>query len=119
MFKRALDTIIFIAALSACGTAFATPSIPAQFHGVWTTPSECKTYKESGISDTGIEVTPVAIQQYETGCSLGRIIHADATSFTGEFSCSVEGNTSRATIRLSLSNGTLRYNNSAALSRCN
>ncbi|MDR8400418.1 hypothetical protein NE850_29325 [Paraburkholderia sp. USG1] len=116
-----MKKLIFAISLCiACGAHAAEMvlSIPAQFQGVWAKPSECQSYKESGVTDGGIEVMPSAIQQYETGCSLGKIIHADAITFTGQFACSVEGNTSSETISLKRTKGGLRYNDSDALSHC-
>lgn len=119
MIKRyATNLALSSALLAVCCTAFAAPAIPAQFRGIWTAPSECPVYKQSGATDTGVSVTPTGVQQYETYCELKKVVHTDASTFAGRFTCNVEGATSTETIKLTLAGGQLRYNGAAALSPC-
>jgi len=114
-----LNIGFFLSLLAASSTAFAAASIPTQFQGVWTpSAAECKTYKQEGITDQGFNIGASAYQQYETGCDLQKVVRADRVSFTGRFTCNVEGNTSSETNKFTLSNDTLRVNNSQALRRC-
>jgi hypothetical protein len=83
-------------------------TIPKQFWGVWLPPKECKEFKKIEIRPEDIvEVKSNKVIGYEHGCDLIKIKQSSTNKFSGDFSCSGEGETWKSEVVLTLNAGKL------------
>lgn len=95
-------------------------SISSQFQGVWADPKGCKNHKAGIEFDPGAEITSDHINRYEHSCALIKTVTSSATTFSGEFSCSQDGETTNENISLILQpDGKLAGVSSNLLPKCN
>lgn len=116
--KKSITVLCIVIFYSAI--AQAAPQIPSAFQGKWAVKKDCHFFAEIGTPDGGAEITATEFNRYEYYCKLEKINNASAKLFSGEFTCTVEGEDSKETIAIKLNaKGKLSYEGSPALSKCN
>ena len=94
---------LFLAILSA-NTYAAQASIPNNFHGFWATEESCRQMNSEGIDRPSVELNKSQINLPFSSCKLKTVNKSDAQNFSGQFTCTEEGDVSKRTIEVSLNN---------------
>ncbi|HEY9276739.1 MAG TPA: hypothetical protein VIO87_00860 [Methylotenera sp.] len=76
--------------------------IPSSFQGVWADDNGCKQYKANREIDPGAIITSDHIDRYEHECALNKVIASTENTFSGEFTCTQEGETMTENISITL-----------------
>lgn len=75
-------------------------TISTKFQGTWADADGCAKFKSNGEFDPGAVITSDHINRYEHNCALAKVIATSTNSFSGEFTCFQEGETTKETISL-------------------
>lgn len=101
-------------------TAATESTIPKNFQGTWADAKGCAQFKAKGEFDPGATITSDHINRYEHYCTLAKVTVSSATSFSGEFTCEQEGESSNENISLTLQpDGKLVGISNSPLPKCN